>query len=70
MNSHSLSHRSRLALGVLGADAHSNIVDTAQGRQARRSGYGTAPGGTVGLDTRMLQGMLNRAAAVSLTATR
>ena len=54
---------------VDGADAHSNIVDTAQGRQARRSGYGTAPGGTVGLDTRMLQGVLNRAAAVSFSVS-
>jgi hypothetical protein len=112
MSSHGFTHRSRLALGVLGAaalaaaapvavaaataqdlanqvlnnpritlarvhvsgvvdgaDAHSNIVDTAQGRQAKRSAYGTAPGGSVGLDPRMLQGMLNRAAAVSFSVS-
>ncbi|TMD89306.1 MAG: hypothetical protein E6I76_20615 [Chloroflexi bacterium] len=50
---------------VDGADAHSNIVDTAHGGQAKRSHYGTAPGGTVALDTRMLRGMLNRAGSVS-----
>jgi zinc D-Ala-D-Ala carboxypeptidase len=50
---------------VDGADAHSNIVDTSNGGQARRSHYGTAPGGTVALDPRMLQGMLDRAGAFS-----
>jgi zinc D-Ala-D-Ala carboxypeptidase len=50
---------------VDGADAHSNIVDTSHGGQARRSHYGTAPGGTVGLDPRMLQGMLDGAQSAS-----
>lgn len=39
------------------ASARQNIVDTAQGRSAR-SRYGSAPGGSVYLDVRMLQGML------------
>lgn len=50
---------------VDGADAHSNIVDTSHGGQAKRSHYGTAPGGTVALDPRMLQGMLDRARTAS-----
>ena len=50
---------------VDGADAHSEIVDTSHGGQAKRSHYGTAPGGTVALDPRMLQGILNRAGAAS-----
>jgi zinc D-Ala-D-Ala carboxypeptidase len=50
---------------VDGADAHSEIVDTSHGGQAKRSHYGTAPGGTVALDPRVLQGMLNRARSVS-----
>jgi hypothetical protein len=41
-----------------GADALSNIKDTADGKPAHRSDYGTAPGGTVHLDERMLNGML------------
>ena len=41
------------------ADPASNIRDTANGGAARRSSYEGAPGGTVLLDTRMLQGMLN-----------
>ena len=41
-----------------GADARSNIRDTAAGRTAKRSSYGNAPGGSVYLDTRMLTGML------------
>ncbi len=41
-----------------GADARSNIRDTATGGAARRSSYGTAPGGWVYLDSRMLRGML------------
>jgi hypothetical protein len=36
------------------ATARQNIVDTAAGRLAARSRYGTAPGGTVALSTRML----------------
>jgi zinc D-Ala-D-Ala carboxypeptidase len=50
---------------VDGADAHSEIVDTSHGGQAKRSHYGTAPGGTVALDPRMLQGILNRAQSAS-----
>jgi zinc D-Ala-D-Ala carboxypeptidase len=108
MTTHRLSHRSRLAAGVLGAavlagatptavaaataqdlanqilhtpavtlatihqshavdgaDPHSNIIDTSNGGQAKRSHYGTAPGGTIALDPRMLQGILNRAGSVS-----
>lgn len=36
------------------ATARQNIVDTAAGRPAARSSYGTAPGGTVALNSRML----------------
>ncbi|WP_275791445.1 chitosanase [Pararhizobium gei] len=43
------------------ATAHQNIVDTANGLSASRSSYGTAPGGTVALDPRMLQGLLSLA---------
>lgn len=47
--------------GSDGADAQSNIRDTANGRAARRSSYENAPGGTVYLDTRLLEGMLRLA---------
>jgi peptidoglycan hydrolase-like protein with peptidoglycan-binding domain len=47
--------------GTDGADAHSNMSDTAAGRAAQRSGYGNAPGGEVQLDPRMLSGMLELA---------
>jgi zinc D-Ala-D-Ala carboxypeptidase len=50
---------------VDGADAHSEIVDTSHGGQAKRSRYGTAPGGTVALDPRMLQSILNHARSTS-----
>jgi hypothetical protein len=40
------------------AYARTNIVDTANGGQARRSSYGNAPGGSVWLDTRLLSGMI------------
>jgi hypothetical protein len=43
---------------VDGADAYANLRDTAEGRGARRSVHGTAPGGTVPLSTAMLDGML------------
>ncbi|MGO7837224.1 chitosanase [Rhizobium johnstonii] len=43
------------------ATAHQNIVDTGAGLEAHRSSYGTAPGGTVRLDPRMLQGLLDLA---------
>ncbi len=41
------------------ATALENIQDTADGRAARRSSYGNAPGGFVNLDARMLKGMLD-----------
>ena len=44
-----------------GADALSNIRDTAAGRAAKRSSYENAPGGSVYLDTRMLDGLLKLA---------
>jgi peptidoglycan hydrolase-like protein with peptidoglycan-binding domain len=44
-----------------GADAHSNVSDTAAGRAAQRSGYENAPGGEVQLDPRMLAAMLELA---------
>jgi chitosanase len=40
------------------ANARQNISDTAAGGLARRSSYGNAPGGTVALDRRLLQGLL------------
>lgn len=40
------------------ATAYDEIHDTAAGRPAHRSSYGTAPGGTVYLSTAMLQGVL------------
>jgi len=40
------------------ATARRNIIDTAAGQPARRSSYGTAPGGTVRLDPNMLRGLL------------
>lgn len=40
------------------ANARQNIVDTANGQLAARSSYGTAPGGRVALDGRMLRGIL------------
>jgi len=46
-----------------GADARSNVTDTAHGARARRSSYGGAPGGTVALSAAMLHGLLNRASA-------
>ncbi|WP_344870154.1 peptidoglycan-binding domain-containing protein, partial [Deinococcus aetherius] len=52
-----------------GADARSNIVDTAAGRPAKRSSYDNAPGGSVYLDTRMLRGMLSTAGVYSYRST-
>jgi len=40
-----------------GADARSNIADTAMGRQAKRSSYGNAPGGRVSLTFSLLEGL-------------
>jgi hypothetical protein len=44
------------------AHARQNLVDAAAGRPARRSAYGNAPGGTVVLGTRLLEGILALAA--------
>jgi len=52
-----------------GADARSNIRDTANGGPAKRSSYGTAPGGSVYLDTRMLNGMLKAANTYTFRVT-
>ncbi|MBI5567205.1 MAG: peptidoglycan-binding protein [Chloroflexi bacterium] len=52
-----------------GADALSNIRDTAAGRAAKRSSYGNAPGGSVYLDTRMLDGLLKLARVYRLQIT-
>jgi hypothetical protein len=41
------------------ANARQNIVDTADGRPAARSSYDGAPGGTVVLSNRMLNGLLS-----------
>lgn len=40
-----------------GADARSNIADTALGRQAKLSSYGNAPGGRVCLSFALLEGL-------------
>lgn len=40
-----------------GADARSNIADTALGRQAKRSSYENAPGGRVALSFPLLEGL-------------
>lgn len=52
-----------------GADARSNISDTASGQAARRSSYGNAPGGSVYLDNRMLDGMLKLASTYRIHVT-
>ena len=52
-----------------GADARSNIRDTAAGGAAQRSCYGNAPCGSVNLDTRMLSGMLSVANSYSVRVT-
>jgi hypothetical protein len=43
------------------ATAEQNILDTSAGLEAARSDYGNAPGGTVGLDSEMLRGLLDLA---------
>ncbi|MGO4843027.1 hypothetical protein AB4144_63225, partial [Rhizobiaceae sp. 2RAB30] len=43
------------------ATARQNVEDAAAGRAARRSAYGTAPGGSVPLDIRLLTGLLELA---------
>jgi rare lipoprotein A (peptidoglycan hydrolase) len=52
-----------------GASARDNIADTAQGRPARRSSYGSAAGGTVALSPAMLRGLLDRAAAFTFSVS-
>jgi peptidoglycan hydrolase-like protein with peptidoglycan-binding domain len=52
-----------------GADALSNIRDTAASRAAKRSNYENAPGGTVYLDNRMLNGLLKLANLYRLQIT-
>ncbi len=52
-----------------GATAWHNIVDTANGRPANRSEYGSAPGGVVHLSVRMLKGMLALAESYSFRVT-
>ncbi len=52
-----------------GADARSNIQDTAAGRRAKRSRYGRAPGGTVLLSERMLRGILELSVKYSMRIT-
>jgi muramidase (phage lysozyme) len=51
------------------ATARQNIADTAAGRPARRSNYGTAPGGSVRLDARVLEAMLELAKQFSFRVT-
>jgi peptidoglycan hydrolase-like protein with peptidoglycan-binding domain len=58
LNNSSISLATTHSSGVSdNANARQNIVDTANGGAARRSSYGTAPGGTVFLSVAMLQGM-------------
>jgi peptidoglycan hydrolase-like protein with peptidoglycan-binding domain len=52
-----------------GADAHNNVSDTADGRPAMRSHYENAPGGSVYLNTRMLDGMLKLARSYDMRVT-
>lgn len=52
-----------------GADARSNMRDTAASKSAKRSDYGNAPGGTVNLDTRLLSGLLELAKSYSFRVT-
>ena len=52
-----------------GADALSNIRDTAAGKAARRSNYDNAPGGTVYLDLRLLAGILQLANTYTIRVT-
>ncbi len=51
------------------ATARQNIVDTAAGRQANRSAYQGAPGGTVSLDVGMLGGVLALAQDYTLSVS-
>ena len=52
-----------------GADARSNIADTAMGRQAKRSSYQNAPGGRVDLSFSLLEGMKKLSEEYSFNVT-
>jgi peptidoglycan hydrolase-like protein with peptidoglycan-binding domain len=52
-----------------GADAFSNISETAQGLAAKRSSYGNAPSGSVYLDTRLLNGILSLSNTYGMAVT-
>lgn len=52
-----------------GADARSNIRDTAAGRAAKRSSYGNAPGGSVQLSLNLLRGILSVAGKYTIRVT-
>lgn len=52
-----------------GADARSNIVATANGGMAKRSSYGTAPGGHTYLQVSMLKGMKAASASYTIRVT-
>ena len=59
LRSHRITLATSHASGVRdNATARDNIVDTADGRRAHRSCYGTAPCGSVSLNVAMLRGML------------
>jgi chitosanase len=51
------------------ATARQNIKDTAAGRPAQRSNYGSAPGRTVALDRRLLSGLLALADEYTFTVS-
>jgi hypothetical protein len=51
------------------ATPYQNIVDTAHGYAARRSSYGTAPGGSVALDMRVLQTLRHLGSAASYSVS-
>jgi zinc D-Ala-D-Ala carboxypeptidase len=51
------------------ANAKQVIKDTSEGHQAHRSSFGTAPGGTVDLDVKMLTGMLTLAESFSFSVS-
>ncbi|NOK57312.1 MAG: peptidoglycan-binding protein [Chloroflexi bacterium AL-W] len=64
----SILNNSRITLATVhvsgvkdNATARQNIIDTAAGKPAARSSYGNAPGGSVFLDPRTLNGMLSLA---------
>jgi hypothetical protein len=55
--------------GTDGADTRSNMRDTADSKAAKRSNYDNAPGGSVYLDTRLLNSMLRLADTYSFRVT-